>query len=207
MPSSPNVPRLRKMLEGFKMTTVKATSTLSGSTIQGDTITVTSGTCNTQLTTLSSSFTGPATVTGTGLETCKFTADTTIAETMGDVTFPSITIPAGALITDMGLQMVTQCTAEASTTYTLNVGIAASGSQWISSKLLAGAGNSLPVGTVASVALGSKMHSGGAALTIQDGQFLHVVTSDDVVATLTVGGEAGTSGGSGRFYVKYTILK
>tara|TARA_R110002020_G_scaffold53908_1_gene150585 strand:+ start:32 stop:622 length:591 start_codon:yes stop_codon:yes gene_type:complete len=196
MPSSPNVPRLKKMLEGFTMPSVTAT-----------TVTATSGTCNTQLTTLSSSFTGPATVTGTGLETCQFTATTDIPVGTGDTSFPTLTIPAGAMITDMGFQFVTQCTLDSTSTVSVKVGSAASGSQWISAKQLSTAGENIPVGTVASVALGTKVQSGGTALAFVDGQFLHVTTSDTVHATATVGTADLTSGGSGRFYVKYTILK
>ena len=206
MAINPNKDRLNALLKKFTQEEVNAT-TVTGTTVTGTTVTA-----NTQLTALSSSFTGPATVTGIGLESVKVSDAATITVGNGTNTDTSVTIPAGAMITDYGVIFPTATNCAGASTLTLSIGLSAAGTELLGTYQLNQAGQNIGAGAaggnVFSVALGNKIDDGaGAAPGPADNTDLFFTVADTIHARITVGGADLTSdSGTYRFYVKYVVV-
>ena len=157
-------------------------------------------------------YSGAATVTGVGLESIKISDAATITVGNGSNTDTSVTIPAGAMITDYGVIFPTATDCAGGSTLSLNIGLSAAGTELLGSYALNAAGQNVGAatagGNVFSVALGNKIENGaGAAPGPSTNTDLFFTVEDTIHARITVGGADLTSNsGTYRFYVKYVVV-
>ena len=157
-------------------------------------------------------YSGAATVTGVGLESIKISDAATITVGVGTNTDTSVTIPAGAMITDYGVIFPTATDCAGSSTLTLSVGLSAAGTELLGTYQLNQAGQDIGAGAaggnVFSVALGNKIDDGaGSAPGPSDNTDLFFTVEDTIHARITVGGaELTSNSGTYRFYVKYVVV-
>ena len=157
-------------------------------------------------------YSGAATVTGVGLESIKISDAATITVGIGTNTDTSVTIPAGAMITDYGVIFPTATDCAGSSTLTLSVGLSAAGTELLGTYQLNQAGQDIGAGAaggnVFSVALGNKIDDGaGSAPSPSDNTDLFFTVADTIHARITVGGaELTSNSGTYRFYVKYVVV-
>ena len=153
---------------------------------------------------------GAINVTKKPFESVKFSDELTIANAANDFT-TSVTLPAKALITDVGIVCTTQIThtAAAGGTVTVDFGTAAGGQQFVANAIIAAANETILAGRSISVLPGNKITSGGAALGdfVQAAPLFASASRAVHVQVTTTQALSGTSTGGVRMFVKYTIVE
>ena len=149
-----------------------------------------------------------ATLTNTkGVELVKYSSLTTIPVAVGNTDL-SVTLPANALVTDVGfLNTEILGGTGASATVTINAGwSAATDVDLLAATVVCDANSAAAAKTGWSAAVGNKADASGAALSLADGAVLYRTTADTVYMRVAVGTGVTPTVSAGRLWVKYLIV-
>jgi hypothetical protein len=149
-----------------------------------------------------------ATLTNTkGVELVKYSSVTTIPVAVGNTDL-SVTLPANALVTDVGfLNTEVLGGGAAGATVTINAGwSAATDVDLLAATVVCDANSAAAAKTGWSAAAGNKADASGAALSLADGAALYRTTADTVYMRVAVGSGVIPTISAGRLWVKYLIV-
>ena len=148
-------------------------------------------------------------VTGTGvegLEAIKFSSKITVGATQTNYDTAAISIPANALITDLGYICVDALDSDTGTTLTFSFGTAAGGAQLVAATQLNQTNTDIAAGVIQSLQLGNVPHASGAAIPYKADAAYFSATARDIFMRVTVGGANMSNAGSVTAFVKYCIV-
>ena len=145
-------------------------------------------------------------VNGAGVQAVKFSDELTI-DTPEDNYDTSVVLPANALIIDLGIVCTTQIDCAASSTVTVDFGTSAGGAELVVAKMINVAGTDVLAGAAQSVLLGNTATVGGTAFaTILPAQLLRNPAATTIHMRTTIAGEALSTAGAVRMFVRYVVI-
>lgn len=148
-------------------------------------------------------------VTGTGvegLEAIKFGTSTTLSVGQANYDADAISIPANALITDLGYIALTALDVTTSGTLTFSFGTAAGGAELVAATQLNQTAADIAIGVTQSLQLGNLPHASGAAIPYKAGAAYFSSSARDIHMRVTVAGANLTTASRVVPFVKYCIL-
>ena len=120
----------------------------------------------------------------------------------------SVTVPAGALVTDLGFICTTQMDCAAGSTITVGFGFSAGAADVITGVQVNNTGSDVAVGTAPSVLAANLATASGTGFgTFQPAIALHSATAKTYHMRITIGGQTMTDGGAVRMFARYTVVK
>jgi hypothetical protein len=146
-------------------------------------------------------------VTGARLSSIVYSADTAVAVAQGnnDVT---LTIPANAVILDIGYVCTTQIDADTGTTITFSAGLASSYTDFITPTQLNVTNNDITAGVVQSSLSANLPHATGLRIPVMLPAVARFSTAAATMnIRMTVGAVDLTTAGAYRGFVEYIVVK
>lgn len=153
---------------------------------------------------------GALTVAGAGLEATKFSDELTIA--VGQANYDTnVTLPAGALLIDLGYIVTTTIDADTGSTVTVQFGTAAATADIIASKQVNEDNTDVAAGVVQSVLAANFATAGtptppNTFATFEPAVTLHSATAQTIHMRVTIGGADLAGAGAVRMFARYAIV-
>tara|TARA_B100000686_G_scaffold347726_1_gene437053 strand:- start:304 stop:840 length:537 start_codon:yes stop_codon:yes gene_type:complete len=142
-----------------------------------------------------------------GVELLQYSEETTVdtAQANYDV---ALTIPANAMITDIGYVCTTQIDVAGSGTLTFSAGLASSYTDVLTGTQINQTAADIIAGVVQSSALANLPHASGARIpVITPAVVLHSTSERTLNIRMTVGGATLSAAGAYRGFVKYILIE